>query len=60
MTDDTTSAASVTRPPGPGHTALQKRVVRVLITGQILGGIGMGATLSLGALLAAQLSGSSA
>ncbi|WP_104084085.1 MFS transporter [Cryobacterium sp. Y11] len=42
------------------HTALQKRVVRVLITGQILGGIGMGATLSLGALLAAELSGSSA
>jgi MFS family permease len=35
-------------------------VVRVLIAGQILGGIGMGATLSLGALLAAQLSGSSA
>ncbi|TFD73924.1 MFS transporter [Cryobacterium gelidum] len=42
------------------HTELQKRVVRVLITGQILGGIGMGATLSLGALLAAALSGSSA
>jgi MFS family permease len=32
----------------------------VLIAGQILGGIGMGATLSLGALLSAQLSGSSA
>ncbi|MCY7405289.1 MAG: MFS transporter [Cryobacterium sp.] len=42
------------------HTDLQKRVVRVLIAGQILGGIGMGATLSLGALLAAELSGSSA
>jgi len=42
------------------HTQLQKRVVRILITGQVLGGIGMGATLSLGALLAAQLSGSSA
>lgn len=41
-------------------TVLQKRVVRVLIAGQILGGIGMGATLSLGALLAAELSGSSA
>ncbi|MDJ0323290.1 MFS transporter [Cryobacterium sp. PH31-AA6] len=39
---------------------MQRRVVRVLIIGQILGGIGMGATLSLGALLAAQLSGSSA
>jgi MFS family permease len=32
----------------------------VLIVGQILGGMGMGATLSLGALLAAQLSGSNA
>ena len=46
--------------PPARHTKLQKRVVRVLITGQILGGIGMGATLSLGALLAAALSGSSA
>jgi len=44
----------------PDHSPLQRRVVRVLIIGQILGGIGMGATLSLGALLAAQLSGSSA
>jgi len=51
--------------PGPGrstpdHPRLQHKVVRVLILGQILGGIGMGATLSLGALLAAQLSGSNA
>ena len=61
MTQDTTPAESTAPLPVPvGHTALQKRVVRVLITGQILGGIGMGATLSLGALLAAQLSGSSA
>lgn len=44
----------------PAHAPLQRRVVRVLVAGQILGGIGMGATLSLGALLAAQLSGSSA
>jgi MFS family permease len=42
------------------HGALQRKVVRILIAGQILGGIGMGATLSLGALLAAQLAGSSA
>jgi hypothetical protein len=34
-------------------------VVQVLAGAQILGGIGMGATLSLGALLAADLSGSS-
>ncbi|WP_370261471.1 MFS transporter [Cryobacterium sp. TMT4-10] len=46
---------------GPAdHSPMQRAVVRVLIIGQILGGIGMGATLSLGALLAAQLSGSSA
>lgn len=44
----------------PATILIQRRVVRVLIAGQILGGIGMGATLSLGALLAAQLSGSSA
>jgi len=51
----------MTLPQAPArHTELQQRVVRVLITGQILGGIGMGATLSLGALLAAALSGSSA
>lgn len=38
----------------------QRRVLAVLVAGQILGGIGMGATLSLGALLAAELSGSPA
>jgi MFS family permease len=38
----------------------QRTVVGILVAGQILGGIGMGATLSLGALLAAELSGSSA
>jgi MFS family permease len=42
------------------HAALQRRVVRVLVIAQILGGIGAGATLSLGALLAAETSGSSA
>jgi len=53
-------------PPPPdtvssmAHVPLQVRVVRVLVAGQILGGIGMGATLSLGALLSAELSGSSA
>lgn len=39
---------------------MQRKIIRVLIAGQILGGIGMGATLSLGALLAAELSGSNA
>ncbi len=42
------------------HAPLQRKVLGVLIAGQVLGGIGMGATLSLGALLAAQLSGSNA
>ncbi len=39
---------------------IQKRVVRVLITAQILGGIGLGATVSVGALLASEVSGSPA
>lgn len=60
----TEAVAASTRAAGAGlpanDSALQKRVVRVLVAGQILGGIGMGATLSLGALLAAELSGSSA
>lgn len=43
----------------PAHLS-QRRVLAVLVAGQILGGIGMGATLSLGALLAAALSGSPA
>ena len=38
----------------------QRRVIRILVVAQILGGIGAGATLSLGALLAAETSGSSA
>jgi len=46
--------------PPTTHIPLQVRVVKVLVAGQILGGIGMGATLSLGALLSAELSGSSA
>ncbi|CAN7558907.1 MFS transporter [Arthrobacter sp. LjRoot14] len=57
-------AASPAQPglphPVPEDRSLQRRVVTVLVGGQILGGIGMGATLSLGSLLAAQLSGSNA
>lgn len=58
-------AASGTPPaliptPAPHTARLQRRVIPVLVGGQILGGIGMGATLSLGSLLAAQLSGSNA
>lgn len=40
--------------------ALQRRTVRVLALGQALGGFGLGATLSVGALLAVELSGSPA
>jgi MFS family permease len=39
---------------------LHRRVVRVLIGAQILGGVGLGATVSVGALLAADVSGSPA
>ncbi|MFC3298438.1 MFS transporter [Arthrobacter agilis] len=47
-------------PAGPGADLVQRHVVRVLVVAQILGGLGAGATLSLGALLAAETSGSSA
>ncbi|MEO6941806.1 MAG: MFS transporter [Terrimesophilobacter sp.] len=40
--------------------AIQKRVVRTLVLAQILGGIGLGATVSVGALLASEVSGSPA
>lgn len=40
-----------------GLNFLQKRTVRTLALGQILGGFGLGSTLSIGALLAADLSG---
>jgi MFS family permease len=65
MSSNPDAPAPVTPNAGPrpvpvDHSPLQRTIVRVLIAGQILGGIGMGATLSLGALLAAQLSGSSA
>lgn len=39
---------------------LQRRTVAMLAAGQVLGGLGLGATLSLGALLAAQVSGNAA
>lgn len=40
--------------------AVQRRTVRVLIAGQVFGGVGIGATLSIGAVLAADVSGSEA
>ncbi len=39
---------------------LQQRVRRILITGQVMAGLGMGSTLSMGAILASRLSGSEA
>lgn len=39
---------------------LQRRVLRTLMSGQMLAGFGVGATFSIGALLAAQLSGTEA
>ncbi|MFT3799409.1 MFS transporter [Microbacterium sp.] len=41
-------------------TGIQRRTVRVLSAGQVLGGIAFGATVSLGALLAADISGQDA
>jgi MFS family permease len=41
-------------------TAVQLQTVRVLVVGQILGGLGIGATLSIGAVLATAVSGSEA
>ncbi|MEX5261624.1 MFS transporter [Kocuria sp. CPCC 205263] len=46
--------------PAVDRRALQRKVVRVLALGQILGGLGVGATLALGALLVTEVSGSSA
>ena len=62
MTDRTTLAD---RPPEPALDAgrlagLQRRTIVVLSAGQILGGISFGATVSLGAILAAKLSGNDA
>lgn len=42
------------------QTAVQRRTVAVLSLGQVLGGIAFGATVSLGALLAADISGNDA
>lgn len=47
-------------PQGLDLALLQRRTVSLLATGQILGGLGLGSTLSLGALLAAQVAGNAA
>ncbi|PZU26287.1 MAG: MFS transporter, partial [Microbacterium sp.] len=47
----------MTDPTATQIAAIQRRTVGVLAAGQVLGGIAFGATVSLGALLAADLSG---
>ena len=48
MSATTGAASAELQDPGPGF---QRRVLGVLALGQILGGLGTGATLALGALL---------
>jgi MFS family permease len=48
-------------PPAPGElSSIQRRTVGVLSAGQVLGGLAFGATVSLGAVLARELSGQDA
>ncbi|MEQ1735751.1 MAG: MFS transporter, partial [Rhodoglobus sp.] len=37
--------------------AVQKRIVRTLVAGQVLAGLGQGATIAIGAVLAAEMAG---
>lgn len=65
MSERTTGAATPPRDAprllDPGYiAAVQSRAVRALVAGQILGGLGIGATVSFGALLAAHVSGDDA
>ncbi|WP_403023870.1 MFS transporter [Salinibacterium sp. GXW1014] len=47
-----------TTEPAADAQALQRRIVWVLVAAQVVGGLGIGATVSVGALLAAEVSGS--
>ena len=58
-TPDTVSAPAVTL-TAESVAAVQRRTRGVLMAGQVLAGLGMGATLSIGAILAADISGSPA
>ena len=53
----TADAAAGSIPPEELGAAVQRRTVWVLSVGQVLGGLAFGATVSLGALLAAEISG---
>src|SRR5690606_30788774 len=54
------TAGGMTVPSAAEQRAVQRRTVSVLSAGQVLGGIAFGATVSLGALLAADISGDDA
>ena len=56
-TDDPVETGSRT-PAGAATRTIQRRTVAVLCGAQVLGGLGVGAALSVGGLLAAGLSGS--
>src|SRR5690606_33108979 len=60
MPDSASGTAAVVLDTPESIAATQRRTVRVLAAGQVLGGIAFGATVSLGALLAADLSGDDA
>ncbi len=51
------SSAAARPAHAPDIAAIQRRTVLVLASGQVLGGLALGATISLGALLAADISG---
>lgn len=53
----TTSPPSGSPPPQEGRQAIQRRTVALLSVVQVLSGVGMGATVTVGSLLAAQLAG---
>lgn len=53
----TTSPPSGNPPPHEGRQAIQRRTVALLSVVQVLSGVGMGATVTVGSLLAAQLAG---
>ncbi|RLZ03604.1 MFS transporter [Kocuria tytonicola] len=57
MQATTRAASAAPRDPGAGF---QRRALTVLALGQVLGGLGTGATLALGALLLTEVSGNSA
>ncbi|MFC4224928.1 MFS transporter [Lysinibacter cavernae] len=53
----TAAIAITTELSSPGIVSLQRRTIGILVAGQILAGLGFGASLSVGALLAAEISG---